>query len=67
MSLGENPQKPFWSFNPKRGLLFFLVSLLAVPIHGLFYWSSWAEFFTITIALSFLIGIIGTFTEHFDF
>jgi hypothetical protein len=58
---------PFWSYSPRRGFVYFLAGLVATPIHGLFYWSSWQEFFLITLAMAIIVGLAGTFTDRIDF
>ena len=66
----KNLPKKAFDFNPKRGLLFFLLGWILLPVLLVFRWGmkdmdySVAELAVGTLVMSVLIGIIGTFTEN---
>lgn len=65
----ENFAEKTWDFNPKRGLLYFVLGWIIFPVMIGIEIVSGADF-TVggmvlgTIGLSVLLGIIGTFTEN---
>lgn len=66
----KNLPKKAFDFNPKRGLLFFLLGWILLPVLLVFRWGmkdmdySVADLAVGTLVMSVLIGIIGTFTEN---
>lgn len=62
------PEKT-WDFNPKRGLLYFFLGWIILPVMIGMEAASGTDFAVsrmvlVTLALSFLLGIAGTFTEN---
>jgi hypothetical protein len=66
----RNLPKKAWDFNPKRGLLYFLLGWFLFPILLLLRWEwkglaySVPELAAGTLVMALLIGIVGTFTEN---
>ena len=65
----KNLPKKLWDLNPKRGLLYFVLGWLIFPVmigsramSGTDF--ELAEMMLITLGMSALIGIVGTFTEN---
>jgi hypothetical protein len=68
----RNVPEKTWDFNPKRGLLCFLLGWIIFPVMIGINAASGTNFtlsgmVVATLALSVLVGIAGTFTEHVDF
>lgn len=65
----KNVPKKLWDFNPKRGLLYFLLGWLIFPvIIGIQALSGndfpISEMVLVTLGMSALIGVAGAFTEN---
>lgn len=66
----KNLPKKAFDFNPKRGLMYFLLGWILLPVLLVFRWGmkdmdySVADLAVGTLVMSVLIGIIGTFTEN---
>lgn len=66
----KNLPKKAFDFNPKRGMLYFMLGWVLFPILFVLRWGvkdldfSMAELAAGTLVMSVLIGIVGTFTEN---
>ena len=65
----KNLPEKFWDFNPKRGLVYFLLGWILFPVMIAINAISGSDFtlsnvVLATLALSVLIGVVGSFTEN---